>query len=52
MMQDGGVISRTCVSHSHIVKYRTRFGVNPGRLLTVLSPWDDDVEGLAVACLP
>ena len=32
--------------------YRTRFGVNPGRLLTVSSPWDDDVEGLAVANLP
>ena len=32
--------------------YRTRFGVNPGRLLTVSSPWDDDVEGLAVAQQP
>ena len=29
--------------------YRTRFGVNPGRLLTVASPWDDDIEGLAIA---
>ena len=32
--------------------YRTRFGVNPGRLLIVSSPWDDDVEGLAVVNLP